>query len=70
MNRLGLLLVLLAISPLSAAAISPHAKWAPVGLSEARWTGGLMGERFDTCRDVMVPNMRDIMWGTQYSQFL
>jgi DUF1680 family protein len=51
-------------------AVSPHAKFTPVGIAESRWIGGLMGERFDTCRDVMVPNMWGIMSGTEHSQFL
>ena len=46
-----------------------HVTLSPVGISDARWTGGLMGERFDTCRKVMVPNLWHIMSGTEYSQF-
>ena len=60
----------LARADASAPTVSPHAEFAPVALAESRWTGGLMGERFDTCRDVMVPNMWGIMSGTEHSQFL
>jgi DUF1680 family protein len=72
MNRslVAILVVLLPSVGAAAQAVSPHAKLAPVGLADAKWTGGLMGERFDVCRDVMVPNMWEIMHGTQYSQFL
>src|SRR4051812_5264993 len=51
------LVLLLSVPALRAAAdgttdtsSSPHARLTGAGLTEARWTGGLMGERFDTCR--------------------
>jgi DUF1680 family protein len=69
-SGLAILLWISVFSLAAAAAPSPHARVAPVGLADAKWTGGLMGERFDTCRDVMVPNMWRIMSGTEYSQFL
>jgi DUF1680 family protein len=53
----------------TARAAERHATLSPVGVSDARWTGGLMGERFETCRKVMVPNLWHIMSGTEYSQF-
>src|SRR5215212_1228182 len=54
----------------SAEGAKPQAAFSPVGLSETRWTDGLMGERFANCRDVMVPNIWQIMSGTEHSQFL
>jgi DUF1680 family protein len=61
--------LLCAAAPLTDTSASPHAKLSGVGLGEARWTDGLMGERFDTCRREMVPNMWRIMEGTEQSQY-
>src|SRR6476620_6417632 len=62
--------VLLAGIPCQAVrAAERHVTLSTVGVGDARWTGGLMGERFDTCRNVMVPNLWHIMSGTEYSQF-
>lgn len=36
---------------------SPHARMHPPGLGDVRWTGGLLGERFEVCRTTMVPHM-------------
>jgi len=48
---------------------SPFARIQPVGLDEARWTGGFWADRFDLCRTLMVPGMDRLMEGTNYSQF-
>jgi DUF1680 family protein len=69
MNRRALA-ILVCILPCVGATTSPHAKLGPVGLTDSKWTGGLMGQRFDVCRDVSIPSMWEIMSGTQYSQFL
>src|SRR5688572_9427038 len=45
---IAVLLLLVVVAPVGAAQphrVSPHAKFAPVALSESRWAGGLMGER-------------------------
>jgi uncharacterized protein len=39
---------------------SPHAQMYMVDLADTRWTGGLMGERFDVCREVMIPHLWEI----------
>lgn len=39
---------------------SPYAQMYMVDLGDVRWTGGLMGERFDVCRTVMVPHLWEI----------
>ncbi len=36
---------------------SPHALMYMPDLADVRWNGGLLGERFDVARDVMVPHM-------------
>lgn len=69
MNR-RIVAILVCILPSAGAAVSPHARLGPVALEESKWTGGLMGQRFDVCRDASVPSMWEIMRGTQYSQFL
>lgn len=48
---------------------APHAKLSELPLGQAKWSGGLMGERFDTCRDVSVPAMGRLMQGTEPTQF-
>lgn len=66
------LLLALATPALCAAAEDrshSHAKLTAPAPGEAKWTGGLMGERFDTCRTVMVPNMWHLMEGTEPTQF-
>ncbi|MCH5377011.1 MAG: glycoside hydrolase family 127 protein, partial [Planctomycetes bacterium] len=40
---------------------SPHTAQRPVGVADARWTGGFWGERFELCRQVIVPEMRKAM---------
>jgi uncharacterized protein len=71
--RLMASLLTLVIAVTSAAAAepqpSPHAKLAELNLGEARWSGGLMGERFTTCRDVSIPAMERLMEGTEPTQF-
>jgi DUF1680 family protein len=36
---------------------SPQAKFYMPDLADVRWNGGLLGERFDVCRDTMIPHM-------------
>lgn len=36
---------------------SPHVKLRSVEIDAVRWTGGFWGERFDWCRQVVIPNM-------------
>jgi DUF1680 family protein len=55
--------------PITDTSSSPHAAVRPVGLDEARWTGGFWGERFALCRDRMLPGLWSVMEGTNYSQF-
>jgi len=40
---------------------SPHATMWMVDLDDARWTGGLLGERFATCRDSMIPYLWTVL---------
>ena len=46
---------------------SPHAKMHMVNLGDVRWDGGLLGERFETCRTVMVPHLWTIFKDDQES---
>ena len=39
---------------------SPHVKLNSVGISDVKWTNGFWKERFDVCRDVMVPQLWNI----------
>ena len=39
---------------------SPSAKMYMPDLGDVRWNGGLLGERFDVCRDTMVPHLWEI----------
>ena len=36
---------------------SPQAKFYMPDLADVRWNGGLLGERFEVCRDTMIPHM-------------
>ena len=36
---------------------SPSAKFYMPDLADVKWNGGLLGERFDVCRDTMIPHM-------------
>jgi DUF1680 family protein len=49
---------------------SPHAIVRSVGLGEVRWTRGFWADRFENCRQKMIPAMGSLMQGTNYSQFL
>jgi hypothetical protein len=40
---------------------SPQALMYMPDLADVRWNGGLLGERFDVARDVMVPHMGELM---------
>lgn len=46
---------------------SPHALMYMPDLADVRWNGGLLGERFDVARDVMVPHMGRLMSDPQTS---
>jgi DUF1680 family protein len=48
---------------------SPFAKIRTVGLDEAKWTRGFWADRFDLCRERMIPGMDRLMEGTNYTQF-
>src|SRR5687767_5829966 len=48
---------------------SPHVVLRSIGLGDVGWTDGFWGDRFETCRDVMVPNLWRVMGGTEPSQF-
>jgi DUF1680 family protein len=48
---------------------SPHATVRSVGLDEARWTRGFWADRFENCRQRMIPSMWRLMEGTNRSQF-
>jgi DUF1680 family protein len=65
---LGLLSCCVCFGPLAAAekslidtTRSPHAKFYMPDLGDVRWSGGLLGDRFDVCRDVMIPHMWTIL---------
>src|SRR5262245_11026009 len=58
------------VAPVRAQHVSPHARFGPVGLADARWTAGFWADRFDTCRTATVPALGRIMEGTEHSQFL
>lgn len=53
---------------------SPQAKMHQVGLGDVKWTGGLLGERFEVCRTTMVPHLwtifRDDQESHAWSNFL
>ena len=48
----------------------PFRKVEPVQLSDVQWTSGFWHQRYQTCRDKMVPSMWEIMKGTHYKPFL
>src|SRR6185369_5960481 len=43
---------------------SPHAKLTSVGMSDVKWTKGFWAERFQVCKDSMVPHL----WATYTSK--
>ena len=43
---------------------SPHAKLTSVGMSDVQWTKGFWADRFEVCRDSMVPHL----WATYTSK--
>src|SRR5207244_3035641 len=47
----------------------PCAQVQPIGLDEVHWTRGFWADRFDLCRQKMIPRLWAIMQGTNYSQF-
>jgi DUF1680 family protein len=69
LSTLSVPLALAALIPASAGAAekslidttrSPHAKMYMTDLSDVRWTSGLWAERFEACRDTMIPHMWSI----------
>ncbi|HVU33995.1 MAG TPA: beta-L-arabinofuranosidase domain-containing protein [Opitutaceae bacterium] len=46
---------------------SPDAKMYMVDLADTRWTGGFWGERWQVCRDTMVPHLWEIFQNDQES---
>ena len=46
---------------------SPHAAMWMVDLDDARWTDGLLGERFAACRDAMIPYLWTVLRDPQAS---
>ncbi|MDQ5980741.1 MAG: uncharacterized protein QG602_3718, partial [Verrucomicrobiota bacterium] len=64
---LGLLSGCLGLGPLAAGekslidtTRSPQAKFYMPDLGDVRWNGGLLGDRFEVCRNVMIPHMGTI----------
>jgi len=49
---------------------SPHVVMRSVGLADTAWSKGFWADRFQTCRQNMIPHLSRIMEGTGYSQFL
>ncbi len=69
LSTLSVPLALAALVPVSADAAekslidttrSPHAKMYMTDLADVRWTSGLWAERFEACRDTMIPHMWSI----------
>jgi DUF1680 family protein len=48
---------------------SAFAKIHTVGLDEASWKRGFWADRFELCRTQMIPSMKRLMEGTNYTQF-
>lgn len=46
---------------------SPQATMQMVDLADVRWTGGLLGERFEACRDSMIPYLWTVLRDPQES---
>ena len=63
-------LALAADSGFADAGVSPHARVRNVGLDEVHWTRGFWADRFEVCRQQMIPGMGALMSGTNYSQYL
>jgi len=61
----GLLLLAVALPVLAddarPPAKSPHAAFQVIGLSDARWTGGFWGERFELCHRTVLPKMKEAL---------
>lgn len=58
-----------ASAPLIANGSSPHATVRSVGMNEVQWRSGFWADRFNSCRTNMIPNMGQLMRGTNYTQF-
>lgn len=52
------------------ATLSPYAKVRPVRLPDVRWTQGFWAERFAVCREVIVPDLWELMEGTTRTHYL
>ena len=65
----GLLFARGAGQPLVDDTRSPFAHVHAIGLSEARWTGGFWGDRYELCRTIMIPSLQRLMKGTNFTQF-
>ncbi|MEW6157249.1 MAG: glycoside hydrolase family 127 protein [Verrucomicrobiota bacterium] len=50
--------------------LSPFATVHAIGLDSVHWTSGFWADRFNHCRERMLPNMDALMSGTNYSQYL
>jgi uncharacterized protein len=50
--------------------LSPFAKLHGIGLTEARWTQGFWADRFEICKNVMVPTMGRLLQNSQRIRFL
>jgi DUF1680 family protein len=48
---------------------SLHAMLRGVNLGDVKWSAGFWADRFTTCRKTMIPNLWQIMKGTDHSQF-
>lgn len=49
---------------------SPHVVLRSTGLSDVRWSDGFWAERQAACREGSLPALRELMQGTEHSQFL
>jgi DUF1680 family protein len=64
------LALLLAAGSLPGEEAVTRAAIQPVALGELRWTHGFWAQRYDECRDEMIPAMGVLMSGTNHTQFL
>ena len=62
--------LLVCFSSMGADSFRPYARVQPMALAEAHWTSGFWAARFDLCRTNMLPNMGQLMEGTNHSHFL
>jgi DUF1680 family protein len=57
------------VSVVTDTSASPFAKVQAIGLDEMKWTRGFWADRFELCRQQMVPGMEQLMQGTNYSHY-